>query len=87
MYSALSITRILEISNFSISRTNPSVPWPFRTRLGKKTLGFSNTRFLEHLGISNKYFSPSEHLSRYLELLSKHSTRIRKSNSQKFVLF
>ena len=41
-YSTLSITRILENSNVSKTRTNSPVPWPSHSSLGKKALENSN---------------------------------------------
>ena len=41
-YSTLSITRILENSNVSKTRTNSPVPWPSHRSLGKKALENSN---------------------------------------------
>ena len=57
-YSGLSLSRIPSISNFSLSRIETSVPWTFMLPSSYFSLFISNTLYLEHLPISNKYFGP-----------------------------
>ena len=47
IYSRLSIPRILGISNFSVSRTNFSVPWAFTIHLRKTTSRYLEPRYIE----------------------------------------
>ena len=56
-YSTLSITRILENSNVSKTRTNSPVPWPSQSSLDKKLSKTRISRFLEHFCQSLGRFS------------------------------
>ena len=96
MYSELSLSRLLSISNFSLFRTKSSVPWTFMDSVIYFYLFISNFSFSNFSLFRTKILVPFDYFSLYLELflftqqterkcsISENSTVIKTFEIQKF---
>ena len=68
MYSELSLSRLLSISNFSLFRTKSSVPWTFMDSVIYFYLFISNFSISNFSLFRTKILVPFDYFSVYLEL-------------------
>ena len=68
MYSGLSLSRLLSISNFSLFRTKSSVPWTFMDSASYFYLFISNFSISNFSLFRTKILVPFDYFSLYLEL-------------------